>query len=322
MARHDSGAMKIVVTGALGHIGSRLIRELPTLFPGAGIVLIDNLSTQRYASLFDLPADGVYRFVEADVLEVDLPGILESADVVVHLAAIVDAPASVDHPERVEHHNLGGTRRVAEACLRTATAMIFASSTSVYGSQAQGVDEDCPTSQLNPQSPYAEVKLKEEEALSTLGEAEGLRYTIFRFGTIFGTSPGMRFHTVVNKFCWQAVTGRPLSVWRTALHQVRPYLDLGDAVRAIASAIARELPDAKIYNVVTANSTVDQIVELIRTQISDVQVELVDSPVMNQFSYEVLNTRLMAEGFEPGGDLAAGITDTISMLRQSCAAER
>ena len=48
--------MKIVVTGALGHIGSRLIRELPTMFPEAEIVLIDNLSTQRYCSLFNLPA--------------------------------------------------------------------------------------------------------------------------------------------------------------------------------------------------------------------------------------------------------------------------
>ena len=50
--------MKIVVTGALGHIGSRLIRELPTIFPDANIVLIDNLSTQRYCSLFNLPTSG------------------------------------------------------------------------------------------------------------------------------------------------------------------------------------------------------------------------------------------------------------------------
>ena len=43
--------MKIVVTGALGHIGSRLIRELPTIFSDAKIVLIDNLSTQRTRGL-------------------------------------------------------------------------------------------------------------------------------------------------------------------------------------------------------------------------------------------------------------------------------
>ena len=54
--------MKIAVTGALGHIGSRLIRELPAMFPEAQIVLIDDLSTQRYCSLFNLPGDRTVSF--------------------------------------------------------------------------------------------------------------------------------------------------------------------------------------------------------------------------------------------------------------------
>ena len=62
--------MKILVTGALGHIGSRLIRELPVSFPEAQIVMIDNMSAQRYCSLFDLPREGNYSFVEGDVLEI------------------------------------------------------------------------------------------------------------------------------------------------------------------------------------------------------------------------------------------------------------
>ena len=34
--------MKIVITGALGHIGSSLIRFLPDALPDAEIILIDN----------------------------------------------------------------------------------------------------------------------------------------------------------------------------------------------------------------------------------------------------------------------------------------
>ena len=56
--------MKIVVTGALGHIGSCLIRELPVAFPGSKILMVDNLLTQRYCSLFNLPSEGSFRFVE------------------------------------------------------------------------------------------------------------------------------------------------------------------------------------------------------------------------------------------------------------------
>src|ERR1700704_5984440 len=69
--------------------------------------------------------------------------------------------------------------------------------------------------------------------------AQGLRCVIFRFGTIAGASIGMRFHTAVNKFAWQACLGIPITVWRTALHQKRPYLSLRDAVRALAFVLAR-----------------------------------------------------------------------------------
>lgn len=40
--------MKLIVTGAIGHIGSRLIRDLAVQFPGAEIVMIDNMMTQRF----------------------------------------------------------------------------------------------------------------------------------------------------------------------------------------------------------------------------------------------------------------------------------
>ena len=61
--------MKIVVAGALGHIGSRLVRDLPFSFPGSEIVMVDNMMTQRYCSLFNLPKEGSYRFIEAPFLK-------------------------------------------------------------------------------------------------------------------------------------------------------------------------------------------------------------------------------------------------------------
>ena len=86
--------MKIVITGALGHIGSRLIRELPVTYPEATIVMLDNLSSQRYCSLFDLPACGRYQFMELDILKEDLTDSFRGADAVLHLAAITNAADS------------------------------------------------------------------------------------------------------------------------------------------------------------------------------------------------------------------------------------
>lgn len=307
--------MRIVITGALGHIGSRLIRELPTSFENADLILLDDLSTQRYCSLFDLPANCDYHFQETDILTDDLAPIFAGADVVVHLAAITDAAGSFEIKEQVEQVNFVGTERVARTCLETGCALIFPSTTSVYGTQAEIVDEDCPLRDLKPQSPYADSKLKAEQLLQSLGAAEGLRFFIGRFGTIFGTSPGMRFHTAINKFCWQAVMGQPVTVWRTALNQKRPYLDLGDAVRAMKFIIENELYDGRVYNVVTSNATVAEIVGMISCRVADVSIKYVDTEIMNQLSYTVSNLRFRDLGFEFRGDLQRAIYETVDLLK-------
>ena len=307
--------MRIVITGALGHIGSCLIREIPCGFPDAEIWLVDNLSTQRYCSLFNLPANGRYHFVEADVLTADLAQIFDGAEVVIHLAAITNATKSFENKEQVDLVNYTGTEKVARACLQAGSALIFISTTSVYGTQTGPVDESCPITSLRPQSPYAESKLKAEELLETLGQVDGLRFVICRFGTVFGASVGMRFHTAINKFCWQAVTRQPISVWRNALHQERPYLDLSDAVGALKFILHRKLFDQRVYNILTLNTSVSHIVETVSAYVPDVSVEYVDSPVMNQLSYHVMCHRFKSLGFEIKGELKRGIGDTIQLFK-------
>ncbi len=307
--------MKFIVTGAVGHIGSYVIRDLSLQFPGSEIVLIDNMMTQRFPSIFNLPAIARYTFVEGDVTSMDLDPIFKRADVVIHLAAITDAAGSFDRAEQLEANNYQATARVAEACVRTGARLITLSSTSVYGTQNEVVAEDCSPEELKPQSPYALTKLKEEELVSQLCATQGLKAVCCRFGTIFGASPGMRFHTAVNKFCWQAAMGQPITVWSTAYDQKRPYLDLFDASRAFAFIIRNDLFDGRIYNVLTHNSTVRNIVDTIREFVPDLQVSFVDNKIMNQLSYEVSCERFTSRGFTFAGDLRRGVGETIALLK-------
>lgn len=309
--------MKIVVTGAIGHIGSYVVRDLAHQFPGAEVVMIDNLMTQRFPSLFNLPATGRYRFIEADVTSMELRPLLQDAHTVIHLAAITDAAGSFDKAAQVEANNYEATLRVAEACAETGARLIALSSTSVYGTQKQVVSEDCSPEELKPQSPYAATKLKEEALITRLCAGKGLRGVSCRFGTIFGASPGMRFHTAVNKFCWQAAMGQPVTVWSTAYDQKRPYLDLFDAARAISFIIRNDLFDGRIYNVLTLNATVRQIVDTIREFVPGLEVTFVDNRIMNQLSYEVSCERFVGQGFTFAGDLRRGIGETIALLRQA-----
>jgi UDP-glucose 4-epimerase len=301
---------KIIVTGALGHIGSAFIYSLK---PGefSEVVLIDDMSAQRYCSLFNLPAGVKFRFIEADVDKADLESLFAGADVVIHLAAITDAASSFDRAEEVERINLGATRKVADACRAVGAKLIFPSTTSVYGVQEGLVDETCPIEQLKPQSPYADAKLKSEQFLAA---ANGPDFVVIRMGTIFGASPGMRFHTAVNKFIWQACLGQPLTVWRTALDQRRPYLAVSDAVRALRFIIDRDLFDRGVYNIVTVNATVRDIVDQIRKSIPTVEVKLVDAAIMNQLSYEVSSEKIRRLGLAYQGDLAADIGASVAQL--------
>lgn len=304
--------MKLAITGALGHIGSRFIRGLRG-GTFAEVRLIDNLATQRYASLFDLPKGVHFRFVEADILTADLATLFSGCDAVIHLAAITNAAGSFENQEQVERVNYEGTERVAQACLGAGSRLIFLSTTSVYGSANSVVDESCPD--LKPQSPYAKSKLRAERRLAELGAGRGLRFITCRFGTIYGTSIGMRFHTAVNKFVWQACMGEPITVWRTALNQKRPYLELGDAVRALEFILRRDLFDGQIYNVLTDNATVGEVVEIIRRYVPDLSVKLVDSQIMNQLSYHVACEKFTDHGFRFEGELEQGIRTTVELLR-------
>jgi UDP-glucose 4-epimerase len=309
--------MKIVITGALGHIGSQLLRDLPLEFPQAEILLIDSLMTQRFASLFNLPAIGRYRFIEGDVTTMDLLPLLEGVHVVIHLAAITDAAGSFERAAELEANNYQGTERVAHACAAARVRLISLSSTSVYGTQSSVVSEDCSEHELKPQSPYALTKLREERLVAEMSRTKSLKAASCRFGTIFGASPGMRFHTAVNKFCWQAVMGQHITVWTTAYDQKRPYLDLSDASRALGFIIREDLFFGQTYNVLTLNATVHQIVDCIREFVPDLQVSFVDNRIMNQLSYEVSCNRLESKGFSFLGNLRRGIGETISLLRDS-----
>jgi len=309
--------MKIVVTGAAGHIGSYVIRDMATQFPGAEIVMLDNMMTQRFCSLFDLPRTAHYRFLEVDVTQIDLNPIFKGAHTVIHLAAITEAASSFNRAEQVEANNYQATLKVSEACIATGARLLAPSSTSVYGTDKKKVSEDCSPADLNPESPYAVIKLKEETLINSLCVNKGLKAVSCRFGTIFGASPGMRFHTAVNKFCWQAVMGKAITVWSTALDQQRPYLDLLDASRAIAFIIRNDLFDGRVYNILTLNATVRHIIDVIREFVTEIEVTFVDHQIMNNWSYEVSRERFVSQGFTFTGDLRRGIEETIALLRNA-----
>ena len=297
--------MNILITGGCGHIGSYLIRKLPLKYK---ITVVDNLLTQRYCSLFDL-GRGI-KFIEKDIdglTKDDVVGI----DVVIHLAAITNAEGSFKNKEETENVNIVKTEKFIELCKKVRIPyFIFPSSTSVYGTATDVVYED-DDSVVNPQSPYAETKIGIENLLKNQSD---ISYLILRFGTIFGQSIGMRFHTAINKFCYEISLGKPLTIWKENYEQVRPYLGLDDAIRSIIHFSEKPEHFNQTYNVISGNFKLSEVVKSIEGVVGEIELNMVDTPLLNQFSYDVSDDKARKTGFKPKDKLEESIEKTLKTL--------
>jgi UDP-glucose 4-epimerase len=297
--------VRIAITGALGHIGAAYLSQLRA---NDDILAIDNLSSNHHAVLFAKNLNRGVRFAQDDILYADLDELLRDCDVVIHLAAITDAAHSHTNKDDVESVNFIGSQKIGMACARVGARMLFPSSTSVYGVSGDEVDEE---SMVRPQSPYAWSKINAERALRAI---PNLRVSILRFGTIYGMSLGARFHTAVQQFAWNAAVGKPLEVWKSAWTQYRPYLFIGDAISAIRHVIDKDLFNNQVYNVLTGNHTVSEIVAEIQMYRPNLKISFTDSPIMNQLSYKTSREKFAKTGWTPAGNLQDGIREEMDWL--------
>lgn len=124
----------------------------------------------------------------------------------------------------------------------------------------------------------------------------------------------MRFHTAVNKFCWQAVFNEPITVWKNALKQHRPYLGINDACESIHHIIKKDLFTNSIYNVLSQNKTVDDILKIIRKKIKKINVIFVNSEILNQQGYLVDMSKFKKTGFVTKDNIEKLIFEEIKLL--------
>jgi len=305
--------MRLIITGGLGHIGTGLLNQINSIKSLKEIIIIDNLISNKLHSLFNFKSKVQIKFIDSDVLNFNLNKILRKNDIIVHLAAITNAPESFKNKKKIFLNNFYSTKKIVDMASRKKIRCIFFSSTSVYGSNDKIMYED-DKKNINPQSPYADCKIKEENYILKTAKYKKLNSVILRLGTIFGTSKGMRFHTAVNKFCYQAALKKPLTIWKTAYNQKRPYLDINDAINCIKFVISKNLFQNQIYNVATKNISIKDLLKNIK-KYKKVKVAFVSNKIMNQLSYEVSCKKVLNEGFRFKGNLNKQIRKTIELFK-------
>ena len=305
--------MRLIITGGLGHIGSGLLNNINNIKNLKEIIVFDYALENKKNILFDLKVKPKVRFFENDILSFNLQKIIKSGDVVIHLAAITNALESFKIKKKLVRNNFLSTKKIVDISKKKKIKCVFLSSTSVYGSSEKIMFEDDDRN-LNPQSPYAECKLKEEKYIFRVAKKNKIKFVILRLGTIYGVSPGMRFHTAVNKFCYQAAFNKPLTIWKTALKQKRPYLDLNDAIKCIKFIISKDLFNNNIFNVITNNIDLKTLLLIIK-KYKKIKIKLVSNKIMNQLSYEASNKKISELGFKSKGNLSLQIKKTLNLFK-------
>ena len=302
--------MNLLITGGLGHIGTFFLSKSHELKNIKKIYVVDKLNDQ-ILKIVNLNLKKKVYFINQDLSknEIKLKKKIK-IDNVIHLASITNAVASVSNKKEVYRNNLGCFNNVLKFCKKRKIKLIHLSSTSIYGSQELYIDENCR--ELLPQSPYAEVKIKEENLLKKTNK--NFQFVTLRFGTIVGPSSGMRFHTAVNKFCMQAYLGQPLNVWKTAFNQYRPYLSIKDAFNTFKFFLQKKKLDRDVYNIVSQNLTVNDIIKFIK-KYKRIKIKFVSEKIMNQLSYKVKKNKITKKGLKLNSKISLDIKNTFNTFK-------
>lgn len=293
--------MRILLTGGAGYLGSVLLPKL--LRRGHEVRIVDIgffglAHIQRMIPKVD--------FIREDLIQINrdpklCDKLLEDVDAVIHLAAMSNDPAADLDPQMTEEINTRTTATLAQCAKKRNIRFTFASSCSVYGTNAGVIDEN---GSLDPLTTYAISKVKAEQIL--LGLEDSLwKPMILRFGTLFGYSPRMRFDLVVNIFALFSIQKNEIKVFGDGKHW-RPFLHVEDCARAVVYFTELKRPQHSIYNISHENLSVREVAEIYKTLTPNLRVVTVKAESEDLRNYRVSNERMVREGFLTKNDVASG----------------
>jgi len=296
--------MKILVTGGSGYIGSFLVPLL--LERGHNVYVVDNLLFDQ-TSLLPYFLDKNFSFTYGDIRnETIMKPLVDEADYIVHLAAIVGEPACRVHPQLATSVNLEASILINR--LRNKKPLVFSSTGSNYGEIAGICTEETPT---NPLSLYAKTKIDAEKTFLEFGNA-----VIYRFATGFGISPRMRLDILINDFCYKAVTSGSLIIYQKNAR--RTFIHVRDMAKSLLFAVENfeKLKD-NIFNVgdESLNYTKEEIAKEIQRQYPRLYVhfaEIGEDP--DKRDYEVSYEKIHKQGFKTEYTLSQGINELLHAL--------
>jgi nucleoside-diphosphate-sugar epimerase len=308
--------MKVLVTGSDGYIGARLCARL--VEQGHAVTGLDTglyrdgwlYSEQRSMAVAPRTLNKDLRNVEAS----DFAGY----DAVVHLAELSNDPLGQNNPEVTYNINHHGSVRIAQTAKQAGVPrFVYASSCSVYGQAvSEWVDE---TSPANPQTAYAECKVRVERDVTPLAD-RNFCVTFMRNATAYGASPRMRFDIVINDLCALAWTTKRIAMTSDGTPW-RPVTHVDDICHAMECALVADPAkiNGQVFNVGadSENYRIREIAEIIGSVIPGCEVS-VGTNAGDTRSYRVTFKKIAEQlpGFRPQWNARRGAEQLYELFKR------
>ena len=243
--------MKILITGGAGFIGSYLSEAY--IERGDEVYVVDDLSTGSLSNISHLIPDPHFHFEKDTILNREtMLELVDTCDIIVHLAAAVGVKLIIDEPLQSIHTNIAGTETVLEFANKFRKMVLLASSSEVYGRNSQ-----VPLSETDMRVygqtqilrwSYAATKAMDEFLALAYYRTKQLPVIITRFFNTVGPRQTGRYGMVIPRFIGQALKNVPITVFGDGA-QTRSFTYVEDVVQGIIGLINEPGAVGEIFNI-------------------------------------------------------------------------
>lgn len=292
---------RVLVTGGAGFIGSNLANSLAE---SNDVIALDN----EYLGTPENLSDDV-EYVKADVLDEDLP---TDVDVVFFLAALSSREMLEENPRQGVRVNIEGfVNTIEQAKADGCETVVYASTSSIYGSQTEPCPEDM---YVEASTGYDASMMGRERYAEYYSDFFDMTLAGMRFFSVYQGYGGNEEHkgefaNTISQFADQIANGEPPVLWGDG-SQTRDFTHVSDIVRGLELAADHELDG--VYNLGTGVSySFNEMVEMINEELGTaVEPEYEPVPLDNYVYHTKADASKFKEatGWEPEVSFEEGVS--------------